>query len=62
MAFTADNVQGVFGEFKPALDEGGGAFSADVVQGVFGQFISVLDEASGGGTYVGSYIGPSGYF
>jgi len=47
--FTADQIQGVFGEFKPVLDDAvaGGDFSADNVQGVFGEFKPVLDEAAG---------------
>lgn len=44
--FSANHVQGVFGEFKPVLDEAV-AFSANNVQGVFGQFVPVLDEAAG---------------
>ena len=44
--FSANHIQGVFGEFKPVLDETV-AFSADNVQGVFGQFVPVLDEAAG---------------
>jgi len=49
--FTDDQVQGVFGEFKPVLDPAisGGSFSADNVQGVFGEFKPVLDPAAGTG-------------
>jgi len=46
--FTQDQIQGLFGEFKPVLDEAGGMFSANLVQGVFGEFRVVLDETSGG--------------
>lgn len=47
--FTADQIQGVLGQFKPVLDAAvsGGAFSADNVQGILGKFESVLDEAAG---------------
>ena len=45
MAFTLDQVQGVFGEFKPVLDGAGGTFTADQVQGIFGEFKPVLDIA-----------------
>lgn len=47
--FTADQVQGVFGEFTAVLDEAvsGGEFSQDNVQGIFGEFKPVLDEAAG---------------
>jgi len=47
MAFSANQVQGVFGEFQPVLDESV-AFTADQTQGVFGEFQPVLDEAGGG--------------
>ncbi len=47
MAFTADQVQGVFGEFVTVLDPTV-AFTADQVQGVFGQFVPVLDAAAVG--------------
>lgn len=62
--FSDNHVQGIFGEFVPVLDESV-SFSQDNVQGVFGQFVPVLDEAAGAaaaGTYVGSFIGPAGYF
>lgn len=47
--FTQNQVQGVFGKFKPILDDAitGGDFSGDNVQGVFGEFKPVLDEAAG---------------
>jgi len=47
--FTGDQVQGVFGEFVPVLDDAiaGGTFSANNVHGVFGEFVPVLDEAAG---------------
>lgn len=45
MAFTANHIQGVFGEFKPAIDIAGGTLTADQVQGIFGEFKSVLDNA-----------------
>ncbi len=45
-SFSANHVQGIFGEFKPVLD-GTVEFSANNVQGVFGQFVPVLDEAAG---------------
>ncbi len=44
--FSGNHVQGIFGEFKPVLDETV-SFSQDNVQGVFGQFIPVLDESAG---------------
>ncbi len=44
--FSANHIQGVFGKFKPAVNETV-AFSADNFQGVFGQFKPVLDEAAG---------------
>jgi hypothetical protein len=51
--FTGDQVQGVFGEFVPVLDDAiaGGNFSANHTQGVFGEFVPVLDEAAGGGGF-----------
>ena len=45
MAFTANHVQGVFGEFKPVIDEAGGTLTADQIQGIFGEFKAVLDNA-----------------
>lgn len=47
--FTANQIQGVFGEFTAVLDEAvsGNAFSGNNVQGVFGQFVPVFDEAAG---------------
>jgi hypothetical protein len=44
--FSANQVQGIFGEFKPVLDEAV-TFSANQVQGIFGEFKPVLDEAAG---------------
>jgi hypothetical protein len=48
-SFTADQIQGVLGQFKPVLDAAvpGGDFSADNVQGILGRFEPVLDEAAG---------------
>ena len=40
------NFQGIFGEFKPVIDETV-AQSADNWQGIFGEFKPVLDEAAG---------------
>ena len=45
MALTADHVQGVFGEFKPAIDIAGGDLTANQIQGIFGEFKPVLDNA-----------------
>lgn len=47
--FTANQVQGIFGEFKPVLDDAvsGGNFSPNNTQGIFGLFRSVLDEVAG---------------
>ena len=45
MAFTSDQVQGVFGEFTAVIDESGGILTSDQVQGVFGEFNPVLDDA-----------------
>ena len=47
--FTAKQVQGVFGQFVPVLDNavGGDGISQNNVQGVFGQFVPVLDEVAG---------------
>jgi len=44
--FSANQVQGVFGEFKPVADETV-EFSTNNVQGIFGLFVFVLDEAAG---------------
>ena len=44
-SFTANHVQGVFGEFKPVLDYATNDPTADNVQGVFGLFMAVLDAA-----------------
>jgi len=46
--FTANQCQGVFGEFKPVYDIATTA-SENNVQGIFGEFKPVLDEAAGGG-------------
>lgn len=45
-AFTSNQVQGVFGQFKPVLDYTTVTVTANNVQGVFGQFEPVLDEAA----------------
>ncbi len=45
---TQNQVQGVFGEFKPVLDVAGGSFSDEQVQGVFGEFKPVLTAPTGG--------------
>lgn len=45
--FTVNQVQGVFGEFKPVLDDAV-IYSVNNIQGVFGEFVLVLDEAAGG--------------
>lgn len=44
--FSQDQVQGIFGEFKPVIDTSVTP-SQDNVQGVFGEFVPVLDEAAG---------------
>lgn len=53
---TADQVQGIFGEFKPVIDIAGGTLTADQVQGIFGEFKPVLDNAQtaavGGGARI----------
>ena len=48
MAFTQNQVQGVFGEFKGVLDDAvvGGNFSQNNVQGIFGEFDAALDDAA----------------
>ena len=46
MAFTQNQVQGVFGEFKGVLDGATVTFSVNNVQGIFGEFTAVLDEAA----------------
>ena len=43
--FTANHVQGVFGQFKPVLDFAINDPTVNNVQGVLGQFEPVLDEA-----------------
>ena len=43
--FTANQVQGVLGEWKPLLDGADVEFSADNVQGVSGEWKPVLDES-----------------
>ena len=45
-SFTANQVQGVFGEWKPLLDEVDVDFSDDNVQGLLGEWKSLLDEAA----------------
>ena len=47
-SFSDDQFQGVFGEFKPVIDETVD-FTDDNFQGVFGEFEFVLDEAAGAG-------------
>jgi len=47
-SFTANQVQGVFGEFMAVLDEVDVDFTADNVQGIFGIFDAVMDEAATG--------------
>ncbi len=47
--FTANQVQGVFGEFKAVLDFATVTVTAENVQGVFGEFKPVLDEAATAG-------------
>ncbi len=47
--FTANQVQGVFGEFKAVLDFADVTVTAENVQGVFGEFMAVLDEAATAG-------------
>ena len=44
--FSANHIQGVFGVFKPVIDDAVDQ-SADNWQGVFGLFEPVLDEAAG---------------
>ena len=45
-AFTSNQIQGIFGQFKPVLDYATVTVTANNVQGVFGQFVPVLDEAA----------------
>jgi len=47
-SFTADQVQGVWGEFTAVLDYATVTVTADNVQGVWGEFAPVLDEAASG--------------
>ena len=44
--FSANHIQGVFGVFKPVIDDAVDQ-SADNWQGIFGLFKPVLDEAAG---------------
>ena len=44
--FSQEQVQSVFGEFVPVVDETV-APSGDNVQSVFGEFVFTLDEAAG---------------
>ena len=44
--FSANHIQGVFGLFKPVIDDAVDQ-SANNWQGVFGLFEPVLDEAAG---------------
>ncbi len=45
-SFTSQQVQGIFGEFRPVLDYATVTVTANNVQGVFGEFKPVLDEAA----------------
>ncbi len=54
--FTANQVQGVFGEFKPVLDYATVVVTANNAQGVFGEFKPVLDEAATAGVAATSLI------
>jgi len=47
--FTANQVQGVFGEFISVFDNAAGGFTSNNTQGIFGEFTFVLDEARGTG-------------
>ncbi len=44
-SFTANHVQGIFGEFKPVFDYATNDPTSDNTQGIFGLFSAVLDEA-----------------
>ena len=44
--FTANQIQGVVGEFQPVLDYATVDVTAENVQGIFGEFQAVLDEAA----------------
>jgi len=44
--FSVNKTQGVYGEFKPVIDESV-ADTVNSFQGVFGEFKPVLDEAAG---------------
>ena len=46
MAFTANQLQGVFGQFKPVIDNAVRP-TKNQVQGVFGVFSFVLDRSAG---------------
>jgi len=59
MAFTADQFQGIYGEFKPVIDPTGTP-TADQFQGIYGKFDFVLDELQGGGGGGGQPIGGAG--
>ncbi len=60
--FSQDQIQSVFGEFVPVIDESV-ATSSDNFQGVFGEFVIVLDEAAGAvkGTGPFTRLGAGGY-
>lgn len=45
MAFTANQVQGISGAFKPVVDYANGALTPNNVQGISGEFKPVLDIA-----------------
>ena len=62
-SFTANQVQGVFGEWKPILDEVDVDFSDDNVQGISGEWKPVLDEAAAAvvaGRIMSSLVGAGG--
>ena len=50
--FTANQVQGIFGEFQAVLDYSTVEVTAENVQGIFGEFGAVLDEAATAGAVV----------
>ena len=54
--FTSNQVQGVFGEFKPVLDYSTVEVTAENVNGVFGEFKPVLDEAATDGAAPAVFI------
>jgi len=58
--FTANQVQGVFGEFKPVLDEVDVTFTVNNVQGIFGEFDAALDDAAAGVTFKSKHMATMG--